>query len=102
MRRRGCKVKYDSIIGMIIVWPLVISALIVGVIYKLIRKMNIRAKAKEYLEDRKIFFGVYRDFDVSDIEDAFMAGAEWMLESWIQGHAILAREEFQRDMDKLL
>lgn len=36
---RECKVKYDSIIGMIIVWPLVILSLIVFLIYKLIRKL---------------------------------------------------------------
>lgn len=36
---RECKVKYDSIIGMIIVWPLVISTFIICFIYKLIRKM---------------------------------------------------------------
>ena len=36
---RECKVKYDSIIGMIIVWPLVILSFIVYVIYKLIRKV---------------------------------------------------------------
>lgn len=34
-----CKVKYDSIIGMIIVWPLVILSFIVYVIYKSIRKV---------------------------------------------------------------
>lgn len=33
------KVKYDSIIGMIIVWPLVILSFIVCIIYKLIRKL---------------------------------------------------------------
>lgn len=36
---RECKVKYDSVIGMIIVWPLVILSFIVYVIYKLIRKV---------------------------------------------------------------
>lgn len=36
---RECKVKYDSIIGMIIVWPLVILSFIVCLIYKLIRKL---------------------------------------------------------------
>lgn len=36
---RECKVKYDSIIGMIIVWPLVILSFIVCIIYKLIRKL---------------------------------------------------------------
>lgn len=34
-----CKVKYDNIIGMIIVWPLVILSFIVYLIYKLIRKL---------------------------------------------------------------
>lgn len=36
---RECRVKYDNVIGMIIVWPLVILSLIVCIIYKLIRKL---------------------------------------------------------------
>ena len=36
---RECRVKYDSIIGMIIVWPLLILSFIVCIIYKLIRKL---------------------------------------------------------------
>lgn len=36
---REYRVKYDNIIGMIIVWPLVILSFIVYLIYKLIRKL---------------------------------------------------------------
>lgn len=40
--------------------------------------MKIRAKARDYKNDKAIFFGVYRDVDVDDIEDAFIDGAQWM------------------------
>lgn len=36
---RECRIKYDNVIGMIIIWPLVILSFIVCFIYKLIRKL---------------------------------------------------------------
>lgn len=42
--------------------------------------MKISAKAKDYRNERSIFFGVYRDVDEGDLEDAFIDGAQWMLE----------------------
>ena len=52
--------------------------------------MTIRAKAKDYRIDRSIFFGVYRDVDEGDLEDAFIDGAQWMLEKavkWLKENA---------------
>ena len=40
--------------------------------------MKISAKAKDYKNERSIFFGCYRDIDVGDLEDAFIDGAQWM------------------------
>lgn len=55
--------------------------------------MNIEAQARDYKDDRSIFFGVYRSIDVSDLEDAFYDGAKWMQEEmvemsveWLQNH----------------
>ena len=52
--------------------------------------MTISAKAKDYRIDRSIFFGVYRDVDEGDLEDAFIDGAQWMLEKavkWLKENA---------------
>ncbi len=46
--------------------------------------MKIRAKARDYKNDKAIFFGVYRDVDVDDIEDAFIDGAQWMQSELIE------------------
>jgi hypothetical protein len=40
--------------------------------------MKISAKAKDYRNERSIFFGCYRDVDEGDLEDAFIDGAQWM------------------------
>ena len=40
--------------------------------------MKISAQARDYKNDKAIFFGVYRDVDVDDLEDAFIDGAQWM------------------------
>lgn len=37
--------------------------------------MKISAKAKDYRNERSIYFGVYRDVDEGDLEDAFIDGA---------------------------
>ena len=52
--------------------------------------MTISAKAKDYRIDRSIFFGVYRDVDEGDLEDAFIDGARWMFEKavkWLKENA---------------
>ena len=46
--------------------------------------MTISAKAKDYRIDRSIFFGVYRDVDEGDLEDAFIDGAQWMQSELIE------------------
>lgn len=62
--------------------------------------MKISAKAKDYRNERSIFFGVYRDVDEGDLEDAFIDGAQWMLEKaldWIGDH--VAFDKFGRPVD---
>lgn len=46
--------------------------------------MSIDEKARDYKDDKSIFFGVYRDVDVDDIEDAFIDGAQWMQSELIE------------------
>lgn len=46
--------------------------------------MKISAKAKNYRNERSIFFGCYRDVDESDLEDAFIDGAQWMQSELIE------------------
>lgn len=46
--------------------------------------MKISAKAKDYRNERSIFFGVYRDVDEGDLEDAFIDGAQWMKSELIE------------------
>ena len=52
--------------------------------------MTISAKAKDYRIDRSRYFGVYRDVDEGDLEDAFIEGAQWMFEKavkWLKENA---------------
>ena len=46
--------------------------------------MKISAEAKDYRNERSIFFGCYRDVDEGDLEDAFFAGAQWMQSELIE------------------
>ena len=46
--------------------------------------MKISAKAKDYRNEKSIYFGVYRDVDEGDLEDAFIDGAEWMQSELIE------------------
>lgn len=46
--------------------------------------MKISAKAKDYKNEKSIFFGCYRDIDEGDIEDAFIDGAQWMQSELIE------------------
>ena len=46
--------------------------------------MKISAKAKDYRNEKSIFFGVYRDVDEGDLEDAFIDGAHWMQSELIE------------------
>ena len=52
--------------------------------------MKISTKANDYRIERSILFGVYRDVDVGDLEDAFIDGAQWMFEkavNWLKENA---------------
>ena len=46
--------------------------------------MTIEEKAKDYRNEKSIYFGVYRDVDEGDLEDAFIDGAEWMQSELIE------------------
>ena len=46
--------------------------------------MKISAKAKDYRNEKSIYFGVYRNVDESDLEDAFIDGAQWMQSQLIE------------------
>ncbi len=46
--------------------------------------MKISAKAKDYRNERSIFFGCYRDVDEGDLEDAFIDGAQWIQSELIE------------------
>lgn len=46
--------------------------------------MKISTKAEDYRIERSIFFGVYRDVDEGDLEDAFIDGAQWMQSELIE------------------
>ena len=46
--------------------------------------MKISAKAKDYRNEKSILFGVYRDVDEGDLEDAFIDGAQWMQSELIE------------------
>ena len=46
--------------------------------------MKISAKAKDYRNEKSIYFGDYRDVDEGDLEDAFIDGAEWMQSELIE------------------
>lgn len=59
--------------------------------------MKISAKAKDYRNERSIFFGVYRDVDESDLEDAFIDGAQWMKSELIEK----AVEWFKRQKEEI-
>ena len=48
------------------------------------RDMKISARAKDYRNEKSIFFGVYRDVDEGDLEDAFIDGAQWMQSELIE------------------
>ena len=46
--------------------------------------ISIEEKAKDYRNEKSIYFGVYRDVDEGDLEDAFIDGAEWMQSELIE------------------
>ena len=46
--------------------------------------MKISAKAKDYRNEKSIYFGVYRNVDESDLEYAFIDGAQWMQSQLIE------------------
>lgn len=46
--------------------------------------VKISAKAKDYRNERLIYFGVYRNVDEGDLEDAFIDGAQWMQSELIE------------------
>ena len=46
--------------------------------------MKISAKAKDYRNEKSIFFGCYRDIDEGDLEDAFIDVTQWMQSELIE------------------
>lgn len=61
--------------------------------------MSIEEKAKEYIKSPEIIFN-YRRINKSDIEDAFVDGANYMLEKasdWIGDNAVF--DKFGRPID---